>query len=75
MDSFSSNGLPACLLAALQNKHAAVVEFLPSRGLSIRREHVHVVVDHEDTTMLQMFLDQGWDINKIENISQPPALA
>ncbi|KAI9694259.1 MAG: hypothetical protein M1820_009062 [Bogoriella megaspora] len=60
---------------AVQNRHAHIVEYFLREGVQINPWSVKVATTQKDKIILQMYLQNGWDINKEISRVTPAALS
>ncbi|MCJ1405872.1 hypothetical protein MMC11_009102 [Xylographa trunciseda] len=66
------NSLKLALLAAICQKHPAIVSYLLDNGAKLNRKHVYcAVTDDTPTELFQVLLDHGWDINEQTDHGSP----
>lgn len=70
-DLFGAGGL----CEAIRRDDAVIGSFLTSYVLSINEGHFAMATEYRSYSILQLFVDQGWDINTSLGRRQPPALS
>ena len=70
-DLFGASGL----CEAIRRDDAVIGSFLLSHVLSINEGHFAMATEYRSYSSLQLFVDQGWDINTSLGRRQPPALS
>lgn len=67
--------LGRALIAAIEKQNLSVVRFLLcQQGVAPRWFSANAALVNRDTTILQLLLDHGWDINEQQSWCEPPLL-
>jgi len=59
---------------AIQWKQPEIVSYLLSAGVPLEKVHCYKATEVKSTAVYEVFLQNGWDINKPLDIYEPPAL-
>lgn len=64
-----------CVLnEAIQWKQSEIISYLLSAGVPLERMHCYKATEVKSTAVYEVFLQNGWDINRPLDIYEPPAL-
>jgi len=64
-----------CVLTeAIQWKQSEIISFLLSAGVPLEKVHCYKATEVKSTAVYEVFLQNGWDINRPLDIYEPPAL-
>lgn len=74
-EEYPAKFLLGSLSEALKNDHYSVASYLLSQGAPFTVRHFVYVVEKKSYPLMQLFLDNGLDINTPVDASAPPALA
>jgi hypothetical protein len=67
--------LRSALHAAVRQNRSSIVSFLLDEGFMVDFDAVSIAIKEKFIEILQVFLDHGWNINKIQGASMAPALS
>ena len=71
---YSKDFFICCLSTAIDNDKASILSYLLSQKIPFNRYLIESAIEKRSTSLLQAFLDNGWDINKPVSESVPPLL-
>ncbi len=64
-----------CVLnEAIQWKQSEIISYLLSTGVPLEKVHCYKATEVKSTAVYEVFLQNGWDINRPLDIYEPPAL-
>lgn len=63
------------LVEAIQQDDVSIASYLLSNGVSMNISHFKMAAEMKKYSMLQLFLDMGWDINAPIKRTKPPPLS
>lgn len=63
------------LVDAIQKDDVSIASYLLSNGVSIKISHFIMATELKKYSILQLFLDRGWDINGPIERTKPPPLS
>lgn len=75
MEQLDNDKFTSVMHRALLRHQIPVVAYLVSHGVPFEMEHVEFAITHGLHSILPVFLENGWDINKPRAPSIPPFLA
>ncbi|KAL9103918.1 MAG: hypothetical protein Q9163_001066 [Psora crenata] len=73
-DRIDINRFASSLAATIMHDHVSVAAYLLSHGVRMNISHFKLAVERKSYSILQLFLDSGWDINEPINWFTPPPL-
>ncbi len=62
------------LTEAIQGKQSEIISYLLSAGVPLEKVHCYKATEVKSTAVYEVFLQNGWDINRPLDIYEPPAL-
>ena len=72
-DRIDKNLFASSLVEAIRQDGVSIASYLLSNGVSMNISHFKMAAEMKKYSMLQLFLDMGWDINApIERTTPPP---
>lgn len=62
------------LTEAIQGKQSEIISYLLSARVPLEKVHCYKATEVKSTAVYEVFLQNGWDINRPLDIYEPPAL-